>query len=311
MNPGSPSESENEDNFQVYARIRPPAPREVNIIENSQNTRPDIKYSSEHFPVYASIDPPSCLLKTTDNLIYFYDPLSSRRDKPFVFDGVYNETMNNREVFQRCVMPNLENLFQGFNTTFFAYGNTGSGKTHTIFGSNEEKGIFLMAFEEILERIKNMKNRSFLMNFSYLEIYNENVRDLLSETQKSLSMVEDPIKGVYVPELKQNAIFSLEQIVHQIAIGNQKRALAATFSNQYSSRSHALLQLVIETKSFNKTQANEENCISKLTVVDLAGSEKAFISLDNKSKYVPIFFNLKFISKAKGFWKDPTSIKVF
>ena len=286
-----PPDSDLDDNFQVFARIRPPTPREVNIVEGFQSPRADIKYSSEHFPVYNSIDPPSCLLKTTENFIFLYDPLSSRRDKPFVFDGVYNEVMNNKEVFQKCVKPNLENLFQGYNTTFFAYGNTGSGKTHTIFGGQEEKGIFLMACEEMLERIKAMKNRTFCMNFSYLEIYNENVRDLLSETQKSLSMVEDPIKGVYVPELKQNAVFTLDQILHQINIGNQKRALAATFSNQYSSRSHAILQLVIETKTLMKNQGLDENCVSKLTVVDLAGSEKAFISLDNKSNKIH-FFNL-------------------
>ena len=279
----SPCDSDNEDNFQVYARIRPPSPREVNIVEGFQSPRPDIKYSSEHFPIYNSIDPPSCLLKTTENYIFIYDPLSTRRDKPFVFDGVFNEAMNNHEVFQKCVNPNIDNLFQGFNTTFFAYGNTGSGKTHTIFGGQEGKGIFLMAFEEILERIKLMKNKTFFMNFSYLEIYNENVRDLLSETQKSLSMVEDPIKGVYVPDLKQNVVYTVDQIVHQIGVGNQKRALAATFSNQYSSRSHAILQLVIEMKGISKNPGFEESSVSKLTVVDLAGSEKAFISLDNKS----------------------------
>lgn len=270
--------AENEDNFQVFARIRPPSPREVNIVEGFQSPRPDIKYSSEHFPVYNSIEPPSCLLKTTDNFIYFYDPLSSRRDKPFVFDAVFNEKKNNCDVFQKCVKSNLDNLFQGFNTTFFAYGNTGSGKTHTIFGGSKEKGIFIMAFDEILQRIKQIKNKTFLMNFSFLEIYNENVRDLISETQKSLSLIEDPVKGVYVPELKQNAVYTLEQIEQQISIGNQKRALASTFSNQYSSRSHAILQLLIECKGL------EESWSAKLTVVDLAGSEKACIYVDNKSK---------------------------
>ncbi len=279
-------DSENEDNFQVFARIRPPTPREVNIVEGFQSPRPDIKYSSEHFPIYNSIDPPSCLLKTTDNFIYLIDPLSTRRDKPFVFDAVFHEKRSNQDVFQKCVKPNLENLFQGFNTTFFAYGNTGSGKTHTIFGGLEEKGIFLMAFKEILEKIKLAKNQTFFMNFSYLEIYNENVRDLISETQKSLSLVEDPVKGVYVPELKQNPIYNFEQMEHQINIGNQKRALAATFSNQYSSRSHAILQLVIEASNITKKQGLEENFISKLTVVDLAGSEKAFTSLDNKSIFL-------------------------
>lgn len=273
----SPSESvESDDNFLVFARIRPPALREVNIIGGLNSPRPDIKYCSENFPIYQSIDPPSCLLKTTDNYIYFYDPLSSRRDKPFVFDGVFNEKKSNFDVFQKCVKPNLENLFQGFNTTFFAYGNTGSGKTHTIFGGSLEKGIFVMAFDEILQRIRKTKSQTFLMNFSFLEIYNENVRDLISETQKSLSLVEDPVKGVYVPELKQNQVSTLDQIEQQIAIGNQKRALAATFSNQYSSRSHAILQLIIESKG-------EQNFVAKLTIVDLAGSEKAFISVDNKS----------------------------
>lgn len=122
----------------------------------------------------------------------------------------------------------------------------------------------------IFQMIKESRqNSQIACNFSYLEIYNENVRDLLSENLKNLTLIEDPIKGVQAQDLKEFRVETIAHVEELIAYGNQRRALAATNQNQFSSRSHAILQLSVENKLSNGTILN-----SKLTFIDLAGSEK-------------------------------------
>ena len=110
---------------------------------------------------------------------------------------------------------------------------------------------------------------------SYLEIYNEQVRDLLSENFNSLMIVEDPIKGIYVPDLKEIAATNNTELKELLIKGNSKRAMASTNSNQFSSRSHAIFQITFEKRESTQT------CYSKLSLIDLAGSERGCM---NESK---------------------------
>jgi kinesin family protein 18/19 len=162
-----------DSNFQVFARVRPPS---------------DLSSSSNY-------------IMTGDDYIILKQPYNKnidKRESSYFFDGVFSEKLKNNEIFKKCVQPNLQDLLQGINVTFFAYGMTGSGKTHTVFGARREgegeKGLFNLAVEDIWSKIRDNKG-SVTSKFSYLEIYNENVRDLLVEGQKSLNLVEDSSKG--------------------------------------------------------------------------------------------------------------------
>jgi kinesin family protein 18/19 len=169
----------------------------------------------------------------------------------------------------------------GYNSTALAYGVTGTGKTHTMFGDiylnlNFEKGICMFAVEYLFDKIRNEKDKIHRIKINYLEIYNEQVIDLLvdksssSNTEQNLMIVEDPSKGTIVPDLTEYAVTSSDQVLNLIILGNSRRTMAPTGVNQFSSRSHAILQINVEQTLRNK----DEFISSKLLLVDLAGSER-------------------------------------
>ena len=160
---------------------------------------------------------------------------------------------------------------------------TGAGKTYTMLGdiynsSTGEKGIFSMSIEEIFKNIASSK-KDCKVKASYLEIYNERVVDLLGTTSSSsgLLIIEDPIKGVSVPDLTEYEVHNSKELLELILKGNQKRTMAETSTNQFSSRSHAILQISVES-TCNNSKGNTEVWNSKLSLVDLAGSERASIN---------------------------------
>lgn len=170
-------------------------------------------------------------------------------------------------------------MINGFNATTFAYGTTGTGKTHTMLGkmvfeNEDESGILYLALQDCFNSLIS-KRIDFELKLSYLEIYNEHVIDLLDTTGKSnnLLIVEDPIKGIVVPELLEFHINNLEDAKGLIEKGNSQRAMASTAANQFSTRSHAVLKITIEQRSRDRNVI-EEVMNSKLCLIDLAGSER-------------------------------------
>ena len=167
---------------------------------------------------------------------------------------------------------------------------TGSGKTHMMFGdiynvSTGEAGVSALAINEIFAKINKDEENSYKVNMSYLEIYNEQVKDLLCAENKGkycsgLLIVEDPIKGVIVPELTEYTINSVEDLLELTLRGNQARAMGETRSNQFSSRSHAIISISIESQK-KARNFKDKILMSKFFIVDLAGSERAAVS-DNK-----------------------------
>lgn len=179
----------------------------------------------------------------------------------------------------------------GYNSTVFAYGITGTGKTHTIFGDLQkyidfnsydenlklqyEMGICVYAIDYLFFQIDSSQDKNFNIKISYLEIYNEQVIDLLDEkSSNNLMIVEDIHKGIIVPDLNEFNVKSSKELIGLIMKGNSKRTMAATGENQFSSRSHAILQIVIEQKT-KLRDLKEEILISKFLLVDLAGSERS------------------------------------
>ena len=263
--------------FKVCIRIRPFLPKELpsSITENKELNNKNI---------------PNSIFSHNENILKIQDlRFESRNEKNYFFDEIFDEKSDNKEVFDKSIKPMINNLIEGYNSTILAYGITGTGKTHTIFGDynneKEEKGIVIYAISYLFELIeqkklnsnyKNILDKNYIVKISYLEIYNETVIDLLNKKNFPLMIVEDSNKGIYVPELKEFIVNSSVELENLINEGNKKRTMAPTNQNQFSSRSHAILQINLiqkEKKNLNK----EEIKYSKFLLVDLAGSERGGI----------------------------------
>ena len=156
-----------------------------------------------------------------------------KKEKSFVFDGIYTEVDNNYTVFEKVIKNMVGNILQGYNSTAMAYGVTGTGKTHTMFGdiyslNNKEKGICIYAIDHLFDMINFDTKKSFQVKFSYLEIYNEQVIDLLKQDSNALMIVEDPNKGIIVPDLMEYIVIDSSEVIKLIIEGNGKRTMAPT-----------------------------------------------------------------------------------
>lgn len=197
------------------------------------------------------------------------------KEKQYAFDFVFDKTATQQEVYERTTGFLLEGVINGFNATVFAYGATGAGKTYTMLGDNDSPGLMLTT---ILELFRTMHasafERSYKARVSYLEIYNENIRDLISGSSEYLEIWEDPVKGVTVSGLTEIQADRAEEVVEMIRVGNKRRTCEPTKANETSSRSHAVLQISIEHS--DKAAGTEvEVVVGKLSLIDLAGSERA------------------------------------
>ncbi|MCJ1246234.1 kinesin-like protein Klp8 [Trapelia coarctata] len=175
--------------------------------------------------------------------------------------------------------PLLDNAFQGYNNCIFAYGQTGSGKSYSMMGYGEEAGVIPQICKDMFERINAIqqdKNLNCTVEVSYLEIYNERVRDLLNPTTKgNLKVREHPSTGPYVEDLAKLVVRSFPEIENLMDEGNKARTVAATNMNETSSRSHAVFTLTLTQKRHDVETRMDTEKVAKISLVDLAGSERA------------------------------------
>ncbi|KAF4345485.1 kinesin [Fusarium beomiforme] len=206
--------------------------------------------------------------------------------KAFAFDRSYwsfNKDDPNyagqSNLFDDLGKPLLDNAFQGYNNCIFAYGQTGSGKSYSMMGYGKEIGIIPMICQNMFKRIEELqqdKTTKCTVEVSYLEIYNERVRDLLNPSTKgNLKVREHPSTGPYVEDLAKLAVNEFQEIEHLMDEGNKARTVAATNMNQTSSRSHAVFTLMLTQKKFDTDTKMEMEKVAKISLVDLAGSERA------------------------------------
>ncbi|KAK0862059.1 hypothetical protein LTS02_007425 [Friedmanniomyces endolithicus] len=176
--------------------------------------------------------------------------------------------------------PLLDNAFQGYNNCIFAYGQTGSGKSYSMMGYGEEEGVIPRICRDMFERIesmaKNDANMTSTVEVSYLEIYNERVRDLLNPSTKgNLKVREHPSTGPYVEDLAKLVVQNFLEIEHLMDEGNKARTVAATNMNETSSRSHAVFTLTLTQRRHDVETNMSTEKVAKISLVDLAGSERA------------------------------------
>ncbi|CAF1475411.1 unnamed protein product [Adineta steineri] len=195
----------------------------------------------------------------------------------FFFDAVYDWNSKQRDVYEQTARPLVDSVIEGFNGTIFAYGQTGTGKTFTMEGVRSQvelRGIIPSSFAHIFDSISHSTSKQFLVRASYLEIYNESIRDLLSKDQnKRLQLQEHPKEGVHVHDLSSFVTKNSQEIEHVMTIGNANRSTGATNMNEHSSRSHAIFMITVESSEMGADE-KAHNRVGKLNLVDLAGSER-------------------------------------
>lgn len=198
--------------------------------------------------------------------------------KTYYFDNVFDGGSNQLDLYVDTARPIVDKVLEGYNGTILAYGQTGTGKTYTMSGnpdSPQTKGIIPNAFAHIFGHIaKARENQKFLVRVSYMEIYNEEVRDLLGkDVSKSLEVKERPDIGVFVKDLSGYVVHNADDLENIMRLGNKNRAVGATKMNQESSRSHAIFSITVESSELGEGGVQHVR-MGKLQLVDLAGSER-------------------------------------
>ncbi|PWY91113.1 kinesin-domain-containing protein [Aspergillus heteromorphus CBS 117.55] len=199
------------------------------------------------------------------------------KDQTFAFDRIFDQNASQGEVYEATTRNLLDSVLDGYNATVFAYGATGCGKTHTITGTAQQPGIIFMTMQELFERIDERSGeKATEISLSYLEIYNETIRDLLvpGGSKGGLMLREDSNKSVSVSGLSSHHPQNVSQVMDMIMRGNECRTMSPTEANATSSRSHAVLQINIAQKDRN-ADVNEPHTMATLSIIDLAGSERA------------------------------------
>ncbi|KAF0303182.1 Kinesin-like protein KIF19 [Amphibalanus amphitrite] len=207
-----------------------------------------------------------------------------RHEKHFVYDLAFGEDSSQegltpvfqKQLYEKTTKPLIGDVLQGFNATVFAYGPTGAGKTYTMVGTVEQPGIMVRAMNDLFKYMAEKKDElEFKMSLSYLEIYNENIRDLLKPSSGTLELREDAKKGtIEVAGLSEVSTMNTKEVMKLLTKGNKERTMESTAANSTSSRSHALLMVTVRQQS-RVRDIHESVKVGRLYMIDLAGSERA------------------------------------
>ncbi|KAJ6380823.1 hypothetical protein OIU77_029673 [Salix suchowensis] len=197
----------------------------------------------------------------------------------FEFDRVFGEACKTEEVYRSKTKEIVTAAVRGFNGTVFAYGQTNSGKTHTMRGTANEPGVIPLAVHDLFHIIQQDVDREFLLRMSYMEIYNEDINDLLAPEHRKLQIHESTERGIYVAGLREEIVASPQQVLDLMQFGESHRHIGETNMNLYSSRSHTIFRMIIESRDRTGDDDSSNSCdavrVSVLNLVDLAGSERA------------------------------------
>ena len=218
-----------------------------------------------------------CIVNVDMNacFIQVYNPQNIKEIKSFTFDHTYDWRATQELIFSQTALPILESIMEGYNGTIFAYGQTGTGKTYTMEGNDNEKdkGIIPRSIDWIFNNIKNYPAQQFLVRVSFVEIYNEEVRDLLSKVKRQKLNVREKDKVFYVENVTVIQAENSKMTLDIMKAGRVNRATGATKMNPGSSRSHSIFSITVESSTTDEL-GEAHYKVGKLNLVDLAGSER-------------------------------------
>ncbi|KAL7989581.1 hypothetical protein Chor_012247 [Crotalus horridus] len=197
------------------------------------------------------------------------------REKSYLFDVAFDFAATQEMVYRATTKGLIEGIISGYNATIFAYGPTGCGKTYTMLGTDHEPGIYVQTLNDLFHAIEETSNdMEYEVSMSYLEIYNEMIRDLLNPSLGYLDLREDAKGFIQVAGITEVSTINAKEIMQLLMKGNKQRTQEPTAANRTSSRSHAVLQVTVRQKSRIKNIMQEVR-IGRLFMIDLAGSERA------------------------------------
>jgi len=237
-------------NLRVYCRIRPASAKEKDGMMSVE-------------------------VKGSDMVIVRDHEADRKDDKKYTFTQVYSDKSTQEDVFRDCESL-MTSVLDGFNVCIFAYGQSGTGKTFTMNGNEQMPGLVPRAmakiFEAVADRVANYQHDCFI---SMIEIYNENIRDLLRDPKADVSKIKydimrDSLVGMYVKDLTSSEVHTASHAKTLITTGDKARVTASTGLNDVSSRSHMIVTLTVRTRNHKAG----DNYVGKLSLVDLAGSER-------------------------------------
>jgi len=192
----------------------------------------------------------------------------------FTFDYVYGPEATSQQIYQQLCRPIVHSVLSGYNGTIFMYGQTTSGKTYTMLGTPESPGVLPCSIRDVFQNIAKDLDHEYSVWVSYLEIYNEQINDLLVPGSTNLKIKEDPKQGVTVQGLKQQQVWSFDQVIILMNYGEEHRSYRETSIHEHSSRSHTIFKIFLESVSKSSRPSDGRLKFGCLNLVDLAGSER-------------------------------------
>ena len=244
-------------------------------------------------PETVSITIPTEYISTDKGKYYFHGEkkikVTKVKEATFKFDFAFDTQTEQADIYQYTTSHLVKQIINGFNATVFAYGATGTGKTYTMVGEGENWGIMIRAISDLFKMISQdkEKEKKFVIKISYVEIYNEIIKDLLSDSNNSMNNNYKPLeirtdaqKGVVLQGASFKKVTNESDAYKLIMRGNKHRTEKPSNNNENSSRSHAILQIYLEVEqqqNNNSINFNTEKTFGKFVLVDLAGSERVQI----------------------------------
>ncbi|XP_048871811.1 LOW QUALITY PROTEIN: kinesin-like protein KIF19 [Brienomyrus brachyistius] len=222
--------------------------------------------------------------RVDDQMVVLMDPMEDpddvlranrSREKTYMFDVAFDYAATQEQVYRATTKGLIEGLISGYNATVFAYGPTGCGKTYTMLGTDAEPGIYVRTLNDLFHAIEETSDdMEYRVSMSYLEIYNEMIRDLLNPSSGILELREDSKGEIQVAGITEVSTINAQEIMELLMKGNKQRTQEPTAANQTSSRSHAVLQVAVRQQSRCRDVLQEVR-FGRLFMIDLAGSERA------------------------------------
>ncbi|XP_041095811.1 kinesin-like protein KIF19 isoform X2 [Polyodon spathula] len=222
--------------------------------------------------------------KVDSQMVVLMDPMEDpddilranrSREKSYLFDVAFDYTATQEDVYRATTKGLIEGLISGYNATVFAYGPTGCGKTYTMLGTDREPGIYVQTLNDLFKAIEETSDdMQYSVSMSYLEIYNEMIRDLLNPSAEFLDLREDSKGVIQVAGITEVSTINAKEIMQLLMKGNKQRTQEPTAANRTSSRSHAVLQVAVRQQSRCRDILQEVR-FGRLFMIDLAGSERA------------------------------------
>ncbi|KAG9473518.1 kinesin-like protein KIF19 isoform X2 [Eleutherodactylus coqui] len=222
--------------------------------------------------------------KVDEQMVVLMDPMEDpddilranrSREKSYMFDVAFDYSATQDTVYRLTTKGLIEGVISGYNATVFAYGPTGCGKTYTMLGTDREPGIYIRTLNDLFKAIEETSDdMEYEVLMSYLEIYNEMIRDLLNPALGYLELREDSKGVIQVAGITEVSTINAKEIMQLLMKGNKQRTQEPTAANKTSSRSHAILQVTVRQKNRVKNITQEVR-VGRLFMIDLAGSERA------------------------------------